>query len=300
MSIAAILESCNPVFNAIRRQDTAARKTDHKNPVSAMISEDLLYGQQWLSQPGIDTLRLRANDGASLQGYYRPALLKSDKLAILIHGYRADARMMAKYADLYRAWGYNVFMADNRGHGHSGGAYVGMGWLDRLDYQQWLQLLLTRYGNAQQVVIHGISMGASAALMMSGENTLPPQVKAIVADCGFTNAYAQFRYLMGHQYHIPAFPLLNLADKTARKKAGYSLKEADALGQVRKTQVPILFIHGAADDNNPVSMVYELYGASAGPKKLLIIPQARHAMSFHDAPDLYRNTVKDFLSAYIH
>lgn len=299
MSIVTVMESCNSVFKAVKRQEPGERKTDPKNPVSIMITEDLAYGDKWLKQTGVNKLTLTANDGILLQGYYLAAPGTSDKLAVLIHGYRADARMMAKYAELYRSWGYNVFMADDRAHGESSGEYVGMGWLDRLDYLQWLKLLLSKDPGNRQVVIHGISMGASTALMMSGEPSLPTQVKAIVADCGFTSAYTQFRYLMWHQYSIPAFPLLNLADGSTRRKAGYSLKEASAIDQVRKTKTPILIIHGDADQNNPVWMAHELYEAAAGPKKLLIVPGARHAMSYHDAPELYSIAVKNFTDQYV-
>ncbi|WP_143087579.1 hypothetical protein [Chitinophaga sp. YR627] len=75
--------SCNPVFKAVERQDPDKRKTENNNPVSIMVSEDLAYGQTWLTQRGIDTLTLIATDGSRLQGYYLPASSPSGKLAVL-------------------------------------------------------------------------------------------------------------------------------------------------------------------------------------------------------------------------
>ena len=293
------LESCNPVFKTVKRQDPAKRKTNPNNPVSVMITEDIAYGDKWLHQKGIDTLTLKTTDNILLKGYYLAASTSSKKLAVLIHGHGADARMMTKYGAMYHNWGYNVFMADARGHGNSGGNYIGSGWLDRIDYLQWLQLLFEKYGSNQQVILHGISMGAATTMMMSGEKTLPIQVKAIIEDAGYTTIWDVYKHQMKHSYHIPAFPLLNLASGKTKRKAGYSFHDADALKQVKKSQTPILFIHSEADKQNPVTSVHKLYEAATCPKELLIVPNSLHAMAYHDALELYSNTVKSFIEKYI-
>ena len=47
--------------------------------------------------------------------------------------------------------------------------------------------MINHFGNDVKIVITGISMGASTALMMAGTN-LPKNVIGVLADCGFTSA----------------------------------------------------------------------------------------------------------------
>lgn len=293
------LTSCNMIFKqAIERKDLAERKVDTTNPVSIMIGKDLKFGEEWLKQPTVEILHIKAKDGIKLQGYYIPNTISSNKLAVLIHGFGADARMMSKYGVMYRKMGYNVFMADNRAHGKSGGQYVGMGWIDRLDYLIWLDTLTKRTGGNVQIVIHGISMGGATAMMMSGEISLPKQIKAIIEDCGYTSVNDEIKNQM-KKMHVPRFPLLNMASSKTKRKAGYCFKEASALEAVKKSTTPTLFIHGGADDYNPIEMVHTLYEAATCPKELLIVSNALHAMSYHDNPELYSKTVKSFIEKYI-
>ena len=70
---------------------------------------------------------IAAHDGTRLARDYFPAPRPARCTVIRIHGHRADASLMGNFARDYRARGFNVFMADNRAHGDSGGRYVGMG-----------------------------------------------------------------------------------------------------------------------------------------------------------------------------
>ena len=61
----------------------------------------------------------------------------------------------------------------------------------------------------------------------------------------------------------------------------------------------MLFIHGDADDFVPTGMVYPLFEAKPGEKKLWVVPGAAHAMSYHDNPDEYTRRVAAFVGRYI-
>ena len=79
---------------------------------------------------------------------------------------------------------------------------------------------------------------------------------------------------------MPAFPVMQIADRMARREAGYGLDECNARKEVMKASIPILFIHGDRDTFVPCSMVHELYGACASPRELLGIPGASHAEAY--------------------
>ena len=61
------------------------------------------------------------------------------------------------------------------------------------------------------------------------------------------------------------------------------------------TDIPILFIHGEADDFVPCAMSRENYAACASPKRLLTIPGAGHAVSCYVDPAAYAEAVERFL-----
>ena len=86
-------------------------------------------------------------------------------------------------------------------------------------------------------------MGGATVCMMSGLD-LPPQVKGIVSDCAFTSAKDVFTHVLHSMYHLPAFPMIQIADRLNRRNAGYGLDDCNAAREVRNAKVPFLFIHG--------------------------------------------------------
>ena len=92
------------------------------------------------------------------------------------------------------------------------------------------------------------------------------------------------------------WPILNTANVLVRGLAGYDLHQASPLEQVQTAKVPILFIHGDADELIPVDMARQLFDACSAEKKLLIVENAAHAKSMYEATELYFKTVFDFIN----
>ena len=216
-----------------------------------------------------------------------------DKWAVLVHGYSTGKEYMQEYARKYYEKGYSILMPDLRAHGDSQGNIVGMGWLDRMDILKWTDLILAENPEAD-IVLHGISMGASAVMMASGER-LPENVSAIIADCGYTTVWDILEYQLKRLYDFPVFPLLHGGNIWSVRKLGYSWKDASAVKMVKASRTPILFVHGSRDDVVPVDMAFELYMAAECDKRLLIIEGAGHAMSASWEPERYWNEIFDFI-----
>src|SRR5690625_4718626 len=143
----------------------------------------------WTNEQPFETLHTRSFDNIELQGYYLEAKEPTNKTVIFAHGYLGNAFDMGLFGQYYyETLGYNLFTPDLRGHGQSGGDYIGFGWHDRLDIVQWLDVLIEKQGIESEIVLHGLSMGAATMLMVSGEQ-LPPQVKGIIADSPYTSVY---------------------------------------------------------------------------------------------------------------
>ena len=189
-------------------------------------------------------------------------------------------------------------VVDERAHGRSEGTYIGFGCLDRMDARLWIEYVIERLGQDCQVMLHGISMGGATVLMTTGLS-LPPQVKAAVFDCGFTSAWEVFSYVLKSMYHMPPFPIMQIADRMARQEAGYGLDQCNARDEVKKARIPILFIHGDADTFVPCSMVYQLYGACSSGKELLVISGAAHAEAYYKDTKSYERAVTELIERTI-
>jgi fermentation-respiration switch protein FrsA (DUF1100 family) len=254
----------------------------------------------WMARQRFEDVSITSADGLTLRGSYLAAKAPTNRVVILAHGYRGNAKKdMGVFAELYHErFGYNVLLPDARAHGASEGRYIGFGWPERLDYLRWIDCMIQRHGPDATIVLHGLSMGAATVMMTSGER-LPEQVACVVADCGYTSAEEELSHELRRMYHLPAFPLIPLASLICKLRAGYSLADASALAQVRKSATPILFIHGGADAFVPTRMVYSLHDACPAPKALLIVPEAEHAMAIVDAPELYAETVAAFLHEWV-
>ena len=236
-------------------------------------------------------------DNLKLHGYEVKNETKTNKWAIVVHGYTSEGELVSSKAKHFYEMGYNVLVPDLRGHGKSEGDYIGMGWDDRLDIIDWINNIL-KDNPSSEIILHGTSMGAATVLSTSGEN-LPNNVKAIIADCGYTSVWNEFTYQLKALFNLPSFPVMNLSNMVTMVKAGYSLKDASPIEQVAKSKTPILYIHGDKDDFVPYYMMDELYKATSSEKSKLTVQNAGHGKADLVNPDLYWNTITDFLNKYI-
>lgn len=238
-------------------------------------------------------------EGKRLHAYYIAASQPTARTAIVIHGYTDNAIRMIEFGYMYNHdLNCNVLLPDLQFHGESEGEAIQMGWKDRLDVLEWMEVAHQIYGDSTRMVVHGISMGAAAAMMVSGE-TLRPYVKCFVEDCGYTSVWDEFSQELSVQFGLPEFPILYTASWLCKLKYGWDFKEASALDQIGKCQLPMLFIHGDVDTYVPTWMVYPLYEAKPDPKELWLVPGAKHAVSYKENKEEYTARVKAFVDRYI-
>lgn len=234
-----------------------------------------------------------AKDGIILRGTEYIIDEHCDKWAIVLHGYHSNPDSVLSIGMHFSEKGYNVLIPSMRASNDSEGQYIGMGWLDKDDLQCWINLIIEQNDNAE-IILHGSSMGAATVLMASG-NELPKNVKAIIEDSGYTSVWDIFASEAKARFNLPTFPILNMFELVANVRAKYDIKEASAVEQVKKSNVPILFIHGDSDDFVPEYMCEELYEAANCKKDKLIIHNAGHTESKYKEPEIYYNKIFEFL-----
>lgn len=214
------------------------------------------------------------------------------KTAFVVHGWRDCSIDFLYLAKMYQQmFGYNVVVPDLHASGLSDGDAIGMGWLDRKDMLQWLEVF-----KSDTIIVHGVSMGAATTMMMSGEQ-MPDWVRNIrfIEDCGYTSVWDEFSKELKEEFGLPAFPLMYSTSMLCKLRYGWSFSEASALRQVKKCQYPMLFIHGDNDTFVPTEMSLRLYQAKPGRKRIWITSNTEHAESYKNHREEYMKRVGDFI-----
>lgn len=227
---------------------------------------------------------------------FRPAAASHDHV-LLIHGYGSSAKAMMPYARAYVSRGFHAVVPDCRGHGRSDGRFITMGWLDRLDAVRWVGRILADDPSAR-IILHGVSMGAATVMLASGE-PLPPAVRCLVEDCGYTSASEIMAHHLRRNHGLPAFPIMPAADWFCRRMAGFSFYSASPIQQLALCRIPILCIHGEADRFVPLAMLDRILAAAPEPKARFVVPGAGHGMSAFVLGDTYYNRVLDFATPFL-
>lgn len=287
-------------FAIVREENTekdVAPPAEISEEAGNVIAENLAainaQKEAWLEGTTVEEVSITSEDGLTLKGDLFAGDEDSHRWLLGIHGYTGQRSDMQNIASFYGEQGYHVLTPDMRAHGESEGKYIGMGWLDRKDVLQWIDFIIARDPQAE-IILHGVSMGGATVMMVSGEE-LPENVKGIVEDCGYTSVWDIFADELAYLFHLPTFPMLDVANLMSNIRAGYDFKEASAVKQVEKSSVPTVFIHGSEDNFVHTEMVYEVYEACTAPKELLVVEGAGHGQAYQMDPELYFTTVFDFL-----
>lgn len=251
----------------------------------------------WFAESSEDRW-LTSHDGLKLHGLYLPRE-GSHKYAVICHGYGSIPQYGGGFAAKFYEMGYSVLAPAARAHELSEGRYAGMGWLERRDIVAWVNTIVEQDPQAE-IVLFGVSMGGATVMMTAGEADLAPNVKCVIEDCGYSSVWDEFAGQLQELFGLPTFPVLDTASLVTRVRAGWGFKEASAVEQLKKTALPMLFIHGEEDAFVPYAMLDVVYGACASAdKERLSIPGAAHGGAAGTDPELYWATVEAFLDKHM-
>lgn len=253
---------------------------------------------RWLDAQALESVSVRSCDGLRLSGRLLPAEGSARGIVIGFHGYHSsDKRDLAIQTRFLHEAGYHVLLATQRSHGNSEGTYICFGVKERMDVAPWCHLALERFGDLP-IALLGLSMGASTVLM-STDTTLPPQVQAIVADCGFTAPWEIIKRTLRRKHKILPYPVIYFMNYWSRILAGFDYRECSVTQIVNRCSLPILLIHGTDDLYVPHEMSKRIAQANPATIDFFSVPHARHAQSVLFVPEEYRDRVLSFLEAQL-
>jgi fermentation-respiration switch protein FrsA (DUF1100 family) len=279
----------------VKSQFDGSDETQLMNSARFPYEREMSSGIAWIKARKWEDVYISSRDGLRLHARW---LKKkgSDKAALLFHGYRSMAHNdFCVTAPWLWEKGYSLLLVDQRAHSESEGKWLTFGARERYDCRLWIDKVLEIAGKDTRLLLSGVSMGATTVLLALGLG-LPENVRAVVADCGFTSPKEIMRYYIKKRFNMPVFPLLQILGLYFRLICGFwpaSLNTALLLKENK--DIPVLFVHGQADITVPPEMTEENYKACAAPKRILTYEHASHAVCSLAYKEEYFLELKSFL-----
>ncbi len=296
-------------FKANFGRATKERTVEHERE---FFASDENYSRHLADVEKIESLELPLIEMTSYDGLKLKAILWEAEKAdcrgsiLLMHGFHsAPLREFATLALFYHELGLNVVMPYQRAHGLSEGKYLTFGIKERYDCHDWIVKINSLYGEDSPVFVSGISMGGATVTMSAGLE-LPPNVRGIIADCGFTAPYEIIRWTAVNAKHIwpgVADIMITSLEWYCEHFAGFSLKEYSTYKAMNSTNLPFLFITGTKDETVPCEMTmssFMLYKQRCPDKtKIVFFEDGPHAISYLMDEAKYKKEVKNFIEKYL-
>ena len=181
---------------------------------------------------------------------------------------------------------------NQRASGESEGRVITFGINERRDCHSWVNYAIEHFGSDVKLIIGGVSMGAATVMMAAGD-PLPENVICVLADCGYSSAEEIIKKVV-KEMHLPVkllYPFIKLGASLYGK---FDLEETSPMEAMKKCKLPVVFVHGDADDFVPYEMSVRLYNECISDKKELItIPGAGHGLAFPADQDGYVNRLNE-------
>ena len=213
---------------------------------------------------------------------------------ILFHGYKSSSLLDCSGGSYFAdQLGHNAIVVDQRSHGQSDGTVITFGIKERKDCLCWIQYAIKRFGKDVPIILSGLSMGAATVLMVTDLN-LPENVKGIIADCPYSSP-KEIIMKVAKQMHFPPRLMLPFVWLGGFLFGHFNLFESTAVDAIKNCEIPILILHGDADELVPCEMSQSMLTSGAKDITLETFAGAGHGLSYIVIPDKYEKVVLEFI-----
>lgn len=200
---------------------------------------------------------------------------------LFFHGNGEIAGDYEPIGSIYNQIGLNLFVADYRGYGRSGGEPTLSNMIkDAHPVFERFKRILKDARFSGSLFIMGRSLGSASAIELA--SSYQKQLNGLIIESGFANFFNLLKYL--------GFPL---------KSLGIAIPGTpNSLALIRKISLPTLVMHGDYDQIVPVEegrALFEMIGAKD--KHLIIIPGVDHNTIMSGGMRRYLKALQDFISA---
>lgn len=291
-------------FATLRNKKQRNYWKDDMKPAKFLSEEDnqiILNGWKYLRGQSWEDVDITSHDGLRLHGHYL-AHPSPRGIILQIHGYRGCGAFDFSCAvEPFYKMGFSLLIVDQRASGDSEGRHITFGYYERYDVIEWAKYLGERFPNLP-VIMDGVSMGAST-VMMAVEIGYPDNVKAIIADCGFSSPGAICRKVLKQWFGLPPFPLYYGARFWVKLLAKFDLdgvSSREALKHLKESGIKLLIAHGKKDGFVPYSMSIENMSDFTDEDKestvqLFTVEEADHGLCYLKCREEYDKEIETLL-----
>jgi fermentation-respiration switch protein FrsA (DUF1100 family) len=216
--------------------------------------------------------------GERLHAWWMPGSRADGKLILYFHGNDGNVSTSVSETALLRELGFTVLAVDYRGYGESDGRFPSEASVYE-DGEAALAALVDWEVEPRDIYVYGHSLGAAIAIDLAARH---PELGGLIVESGFTSIYAMAR--LEPQYGIyPVRLLLN--------------QRFDSISKVSRLELPVLYIHGTADQVVPYQMGEALYQRSGGRKRFVAVRGGGHDDNAAVAPEVLRAAILELTQA---
>ncbi len=225
-----------------------------------------------------EELELTAEDGVRTQAWWIPwSGAPEEGLGVSVVTFHGNAGTMADRLEHTR-WlhdlGVSVLTAEYRGYGDSEGSPDEEGLA--ADALAALAGLRARAGT-DRVVVHGRSLGGAVAIRLASDRP----VDGLVVESTFTD-------------------LRSMAARSGLPLATHLVAyDFDSLARIARLEVPVMIVHGEADELIPLAMGHRLRDAAPGPVEFFQVPGGTHNDTWVRAGASYWNRLGGWLKSVV-
>lgn len=235
---------------------------------------NLVYQEVWLP------VKNQGGKVERIHGWWIPG--NGEKTLLYLHGNGINIGANVAHADRFHQLGFSVLLIDYRGYGRSEGNFP----TETAVYQDaetaWNYLVKEKKIAAKQIFIYGHSLGGAIAIDLAVKY---PDAAGVIVQSSFTSM-RQMVDNMGYYRIFPSSLLLH--------------QKFDSISKVAYLKIPVLFIHGVADEMIPDRMSQKLFAAAPEPKQLFLAPEAGHNDVAEITGEKYFQVIRDFLRLVNH
>jgi uncharacterized protein len=209
-------------------------------------------------------------EGVNLKGWRcRPSTTRRGTL-VYLHGIADNRTSGAGIVERFGRRGFEVVAYDSRAHGESQGDVCTYGFFEKQDLHRVLDIV-----GLGPILLVGTSFGAAVALQEAARDK---RVTAVVA----AETFSDLRTVATERTPFFFTPgVIARAFLLAEEQGHFRVDAVSPVLAAAEITIPVLLIHGAADSDTPPDHSRRVLAALAGPKRLILVPGARHNEALH-------------------
>ncbi len=215
---------------------------------------------------------------------------------ILCHGLKRSGETDFGTAfKMYREMNYNILVIDQRAHGGSEGNYSSMGIMESYDIVEWCKWLEMGFGTENDIIIHGVDMGAFAAVASGVNPEMPQNVKGIIADSIYPLIRSAVYEGVKLNLSFLAKPVVAFINVFFKNHVGFDMRDLSLYTVAKSEKIPVLFIHSETDSVSPLSNVESVMKRVPVKAQMITVKEAPHSACFASEENLCADAVKNFI-----